>query len=237
MPIFTMTLLDKKTIAHNTLELTFEKPAGFNYVAGQYGGFTLINPSITDDKGNTRRFSLASAPHEANLTVVTRVQTSAFKQNLQQMEPNASLKFAGPTGTFTLHTDETIPTIMLAGGIGIAPFYSMIKDTLQQHPARRVTLFYGNQTMADTAYLQELQTLASNHPGFKLMLVLANPETGYAGETGFINANLVTKHEPAYKNSIFYACGSPAMVNAMKNMLNELAIQEEQIKVEDFPGY
>lgn len=237
MPIFTLTLLEKKTVAQNTLELTFEKPAGFNYLAGQYGGFTLINPTSTDEKGNTRRFSLASAPHEPHLTVVTRVQTSAYKQNLQQMEPNATIKFAGPTGTFTLHSDETIPTVFLAGGIGIAPFYSMIKDTLQQHPARDLTLFYGNQTLADTAYLQELKALTTKHPGFKLMLVLANPEADYVGETGFINAGLVAQYAPAYQDSIIYACGSPAMVNAMKNMLHELNIKEEHIKVEDFPGY
>lgn len=237
MPIFTLTLLEKKTIAQNTLELTFEKPANFNYIAGQYGGFTLINPSVTDEKGNTRRFSFASAPHEPHLSIATRIQTSAYKQNLQNMTIGSTIKLAGPTGNFILHQDANIPTIMLAGGIGIAPFYSMIKEALKQHPERAIHVYYGNQTRKDAAFLEALETLAAHHPHFKLTLVLSAPEAGWTGETGYIDAALIMKQSPNYEACLFYACGSPAMVNAMKAELAELAVKEEQIYVEDFPGY
>ena len=125
MPIYTLTLVAKETVARDTVELQFEKPEGFQYVAGQYGGFTLLNPAETDAKGNTRRFSLVSAPHESTLKIVTRIQQSSFKRELNKLEPGSTLKFAGPTGNFVLPTEHQKPVILIAGGIGIAPFYSM----------------------------------------------------------------------------------------------------------------
>lgn len=237
MPIYILDLKARKLIANQTLELQFEKPEGFSYIAGQYGGFTLINPAITDEKGNTRRFSLLSAPHEPCLTITTRLQTSAYKKNLEQMQIGGQIKFAGPTGQFILHEAVDMPAIFLAGGIGIAPFYSMIKDALKKNPDRQITLLYGNQRLTDAAYYPELCELAKQHPHFKLVLILANPEDGWQGETGFITPELIIKHAPHYENAMIYACGSPAMVTAMQQILNELAINPEQIRVEDFPGY
>lgn len=237
MPIYTLPLKARKTVAHQTIELCFEKPEGFSYVAGQYGGFTLMNPDVTDEKGNTRRFSLLSAPHETQLRIVTRLQTSAYKKNLETMALNAAIKFAGPTGNFVLHDDVKQAAVFLAGGIGIAPFYSMIQTALRETPARKLTLFYGNQRLADAAYVEELTALTKQYANFKMIVVLANPEADWTGETGFITDELLVKYAPDYEASIIYACGSPGMVSAMQVMLAELEMNPEQLRFEDFPGY
>lgn len=237
MPIYTLPLKARKTVANQTIELCFEKPEGFSYVAGQYGGFTLINPEFTDEKGNTRRFSLLSAPYETELRIVTRIQTSAYKKNLNMMALNTSIKFAGPTGNFVLHDDVNQPAVFLAGGMGIAPFYSMIQAALQTTPTRQLTLLYGNQTLADTAYLEELTALTKHHANFKMIVVLANPDADWTGEKGFITDELLVKYAPDYETSIIYACGSPGMVSAMQVMLTELEMNPEQLRFEDFPGY
>jgi ferredoxin-NADP reductase len=237
MPIYTIKLLDRKTIAANTIELTFEKPPGFTFKAGQYGGFTLINPTETDEKGTNRRFSYFSAPDDEHLTIVTRVQTSAYKRNLQNMPLTSTLKMAGPIGHFVLHDDDTIPTVLIAGGIGLAPFHSIIKDCLAHRPNQQITLFYGNQTLADSAYLNELTEMAKHHPQIKLIATLANPHPEWTGEKGFITDEMLVKNIPDLEQPIFYVCGSPKMVSAMKQVLLDLQINEERIKVEDFPGY
>ena len=237
MPIYTLTLVAKETIAQNTLELQFEKPEGFQYVAGQYGGFTLLNPTETDAKGNTRRFSLVSAPHESTLKIVTRIQQSSFKRELNNLEPGHTLKFAGPTGNFVLPPEHQNPIILIAGGIGIAPFYSMIKETLLHEPTRDIILFYGNQTVQDTAYREALEALAKKHASFKFVLTLANPGAEWSGNVGYITDELIIKNTPDYANQLYYVCGSPAMVQAMQQVLADIDIPPEHIKVEDFPGY
>ncbi len=237
MPIYTLTLVAKKTVAQNTLELEFQKPEGFLYVAGQYGGFTLLNPTETDAKGNTRRFSLMSAPHESTLKIVTRIQQSSFKRELNKLEAGSTIKFAGPTGNFLLSDTDKKPIILIAGGIGIAPFYSMIKETLLHEPTRDIILFYGNQTLQDSAYIEALETLAKKHASFKFVLTLANPAADWAGNIGYITDDLIIKNTPDYANQLYYVCGSPAMVQAMQQVLAEIEIPAEHIKVEDFPGY
>jgi ferredoxin-NADP reductase len=237
MPIYTVKLLDRNTIANNTILLTLEKPDGFNYKAGQYCGFTLINPAETDEKGNNRRFSILSAPHDEHLMIVTRVQQSAYKRNLQTMALGSTLKVAGPIGNFILHDDAMVPAVFIAGGIGIAPFYSMIRDALQQRPEQKIMLFYGNQSLADTALLDELTALEQLSPQFKLITTLSTPHPEWKGEKGYITDEMLAKHIPDLANPIFYACGSPSMVAFMQQILRELSIDEERIKVEDFPGY
>ncbi len=237
MPIYTLTLVAKETVARDTVELQFEKPEGFQYVAGQYGGFTLLNPAETDAKGNTRRFSLVSAPHESTLKIVTRIQQSSFKRELNKLEPGSTLKFAGPTGNFVLPTEHQKPVILIAGGIGIAPFYSMIKETLLHTPTREIILFYGNQTLQDSAYIEALETLAQKHASFKLVLTLSNPAADWAGNVGYITDDLIIKNTSNYTEQLYYVCGSPAMVQAMQQVLAEIEIPADQINVEDFPGY
>lgn len=237
MPIYKIKLLQRETVANNTIKLTFEKPEGMSYVAGQYGGWTLINPAENDDKGSTRRFSFLSAPLDKHLEIVTRVQQSAYKRNLQNLAVGDEIKLAGPTGNFVLHEDENIPAVLIAGGIGIAPFYSMLKHALQQRPLQKIILFYGNQTLADSAFIEELTQLEKQHPQFKLITALANPHPEWNGAKGFIDDTLLVKNIPDLDTPIFYACGSPTMVAAMQEILQDLQIPAERIKVEDFPGY
>lgn len=80
MPIYKVKLKSRQEIAAGTMAFHFEKPEGFIYKAGQFGDYTLISPSETDTEGNTRGFSLASAPYEDYLMFATRMRDTAFKR-------------------------------------------------------------------------------------------------------------------------------------------------------------
>ena len=237
MPIHKIKLLNKRDVANDTMVFEFEKPDGFTFVPGQYGGFTLINPAETDVGGVTRRFSILSTPDDNHIAIAMRIQSSAFKRLLKELPPGSEIKFAGPSGTFILHEDTNIPAIFIAGGIGITPFYSMIKHAIKHQPSRQIILFYGNQSSADAAFLQELSELQNSHANFKLIATMANPENSWQGEVGFITDDLIHKHTRDLPSPIFYICGSLAMVNALRATLKSLDINDDNIKVEDFPGY
>ncbi|HEX4044735.1 MAG TPA: FAD-dependent oxidoreductase [Gammaproteobacteria bacterium] len=237
MPLYKLKLIERQEIAQNTLLLSFEKPAELTFKPGQYGGFTLINPSETDAGGITRRFSLLSIPEDNLLSIATRVQNSAYKRVLKTLPLGSEIKFAGPTGTFTLHEDIAVPAVLLAGGIGIAPFYSMVRYAAHHHSAQSIHLFYGNACMSHAALLSELSALQQTYPAFKLIATLDKCEAGWSGETGFISPNMIKKYVPDILAPFYYICGSPTMVTTLQEMLVEMDIPEERIKVEDFPGY
>jgi ferredoxin-NADP reductase len=237
MPIYKLTLEARQEIANGTVVFTFSKPTGFTFKPGQYGGFTLINPSETDANGITRRFSLLSTPHDAHIMIATRIQASAYKRVLNALTIGSEIKFAGPTGNFVLHDNVDAPAVLIAGGIGITPFYSMIKEIIQQQSKQIIYLFYGNQSEKDGAFLNELMQLSKAHANFKLIPTLANPDANWQGEKGFITQSMIKKYVPDLSLPIYYVCGSPAMVTTLQEALVEMDIDEERIKVEDFPGY
>ena len=84
-PGFMCKLKDRKEVAESTMAFRFERPSGWTFKAGQYLDMTLLDPSETDSEGNVRSFSVASAPHEETLMVVTRMRDTAFKRVLRTM--------------------------------------------------------------------------------------------------------------------------------------------------------
>jgi hypothetical protein len=74
----------------------FEKPAGFQFKAGQYLDITLVNPPETDAEGNIRSLSIASAPEDEHLLVATRMRDTAFKRVLRMASFDLEVKMEGP---------------------------------------------------------------------------------------------------------------------------------------------
>lgn len=241
MPIYKLKLIARNEVANGTCVFLFEKPANFTFKPGQYGGFTLINPNETDSGGITRRFSLLSTPDDTHLAIATRLQKtqkhSAYKRVLCDLAVGSEIKFAGPTGTFVLHDDISTPAVLIAGGIGISPFYSMIQYATQHQTSQQIYLFYGNQSPADAAFLAELNRMQEENSKFKLIATMATPDNTWQGETGFITDKMIKKYIPDLSAPIYYICGSPVMVTTLQETLAEMGIDEDRIQVEDFPGY
>lgn len=87
-------LIRKETIANGTMAFHFAKPKGFEFRAGQFADFTLIDPPETDAEGNTRGFSLLQAPFESDLVAATRMRDTAFNPPGQRIRIKASRHWA-----------------------------------------------------------------------------------------------------------------------------------------------
>ena len=240
MPEHQTQLLGSETVAEGTMAFRFSKPAGFEFRAGQAIDLTLIDAPETDAEGNTRAFSLASCPSDSELLIATRMRDSAFKRVLKAAKPGLALKFDGPSGSLILHKNATKPAVLVAGGIGITPFRSMARDAAAQKLPHEMSLFYSNRRPEDAAFLQELQSLQKQNPHFHLIGTMTEMEKSRAkweGETGFLNAGTLRKHLPTLQGPIYYIAGPPAMVAAMRKMLVEASVDEDDIRTEDFAGY
>ena len=128
MPKYETALTRSETVAEGTMAFHFAKPAGFKFTAGQSMNVSLIDPPESDAKGNSRTFSIVSAPHENELVIATRMRDTAFKRVLKGMPPGGRVGLRGPAGMFTLDPADARPAAYLAGGIGITPFVSMLRS-------------------------------------------------------------------------------------------------------------
>src|SRR3954471_17859544 len=154
--MYEVTLRRREPVAERTLAFYFDKPAGFSHDAGQIVMASLIEPPSMDAAGPSRTFTLASAPHEPELMIATRMRDSGFKRALAALPVGASVRLEGPAGLMTLHEDAARPAVFLAGGIGITPFLSMVRDARARRLSHRIVLFYSNRRPQDAAFLGEL---------------------------------------------------------------------------------
>lgn len=230
MAVHKVKLLKKEEVAKGTTAFHFEKPEGFVFVPGQYADLTIVDPTETDKEGNIRTFSIASAPAEPDLMFATRMRDTAFKRQLGKMPEGSELELDGPFGSFTLHARKEKPAVFIAGGIGITPFFSILKTAAEEKPDRKFILFYSNRTAEDATFLQELSSLTKTIPDFTFVPVMSDAE-------GYINDETIRKHVGNIDGPIYYLAGPPGMVAAMRKLLAGMGISDDDVRFEEFDGY
>jgi glycine betaine catabolism B len=210
-----------------------------NYTAGQYAVFDLGTKE--DPEGPIRSFTLASSPTEQNFILIsTRIRDTPFKKKLDSLAVGVSVKLTAPLGKFVLHEDHSRAAVFLSGSIGVTPFRSMIKYATDKQLPLRIIMFDANQNQDNILYKKEFDECANSNKNLKIIYTLDIPDDDWKGERGYINQIMVSKYLSSTEmdNSIFYICGPPGMLNAMKKLLQvDLGIPKERIKIEEFTGY
>ena len=233
-------LKSRQEIAEGTMAFHFEKPPGFAFKAGQALAWTLINPPETDDEGVMRNFSIASAPGEPDLMIATRMRDTAFKRVLKTMPLGTEVRIVGPFGSLTLRQNAARPAVFLAGGIGITPFRSMLRQAAEQKLPHHLFLFYSNRRPEDAAFLEELEDLEKENSNYKFigtMTEMAGSNRVWRGETGYINQEMLAKYIGDLAAPIYYIAGPPALVAAMERTLSDAGVNSDDVRAEEFAGY
>jgi ferredoxin-NADP reductase len=246
-PIFSLKLKSRSEVAAGTMEFRFDRPAGMAFKAGQFMDLTVIDPPETDAEGNTRGFSISSAPDDRELTFATRMRDTAFKRVLRTMPLGTEVKAEGPFGNLTLHNDASRAAVLLAGGIGITPFRSIVRRAAHERLPHRIFLFYANKRPEDAPFLDELRGLSLENPNFTFIPTMdrmGDSRLPWAGETGRIDHELIEKYLKRSRSSgtepsppVYYMAGPPAMVAGLHTMLNEAGVDDDDIRTEEFTGY
>jgi len=239
MPTRTIELLRSETLASETMAFYFNKPDDFEFKAGQYVQLSLVNPPETDDDGDIRTLSIASAPFENGLLLVMRMRDKAFKRVLKKMAPGTAANIDGPFGNLVLHEDISRPTVFLVGGIGITPILSILRQARHENRAHRMFLFYSNRTPGDAAFLDELRNFDREWERFHLVATMTRTDDAesWDGEKGQINNTMLNKYLDDLSKPVFYVVGSLEMVMSMTGILRGLGVEENRVKYEEFIGY
>ena len=238
-----LSLSARSEVAQRTLEFRFPKPRSMTFKAGQFMDLTLLDPSETDAEGNTRGFSINSAPDEPELIFTTRLRDTAFKRVLQSMPLDTRVQIDGPFGNFTLHSKDSRPAVLLAGGIGITPFRSFVRRAAHEKLAHRILLFYANRRPEDAPFLDELYGFERENRRFTFvptMTRIHDSSAAWTGETGRIDPGMILRHtrrSAAHANAIYYIAGPPQMVAGLHSIVSSVGVDEDDIRIEDFAGY
>jgi ferredoxin-NADP reductase len=246
-PTFMARLAERHEVAERTMAFQFEKLTGWSFKPGQFIDITLLTPPETDAEGNTRGFSISSAPHEPTIMITTRLRDTAFKRVLKTMSLESQVKIEGPFGNLSLHNNAARPAVFLAGGIGITPFRSIAVSAAKERLPHRIFLFYSNRRPEDAAFLEELQAIEQENHNFKLIATMTEMEKSnrpWEGETGLINHQMLDRYlkpaaSPDWSSAapIYYIAGPPQMVRGLQAMLTNAGVDGDDIRNEEFSGY
>lgn len=239
MTLYTARLQERRTIAEGTMAFHFEKPEGFVFKPGQALEIVLGEPD-TASSDSRHAFSIVSAPFQNELAIATRMRDSAFKRALQALPVGAPIVIDGPFGSLGLHKDHARAAVFIAGGIGITPFMSMLRQAAHDQRPQDVLLLYSNHRPEDAAFLAELLQLEQSYPRLRLigaMTQMGRSALSWNGRTARFDSGFVrqaTAHLPA---PIFYVAGPPGMVEATRQLLAGAQVDEDDIRSEEFYGY
>lgn len=221
-------LLGRELCGADIISLRFSRPDGYVFKAGQWFTLTLE----TAEGRETKTFSHCSGPADEYLEMTTRLSDSAFKKALAALAVGDRVSIAGPGGRLAI-ADDAQRVCFLAGGVGITPIRSILRDAM--HGGRTFSdalLMFGNRDDSCAPFLEEFERMAS--AGVRTVVVYEVPPSDWEGESGFITADMVLRHAAETDSVPFVIAGPPLMVAAMERVLDELGIPDENRHVERF---
>ncbi len=210
-----------------------ENSNGITYAAGQYVGISFRRGSR---RTPVRCFSAITAPSESGELGVAFRSGGAFTAALSELVPGSRVDIAGPFGEFTVSRDETRPLMFLAGGIGITPYLSMLRDLDGKRNVQPITLLYSTNSLQDVPFARELMDLAKRNPNYTIRFLTTTVPTDKQGHPLIIQSRLTEEiiQKYATTDTQYYICGPQGYATAAHETLEELGVYDWAIHNEAF---
>jgi predicted ferric reductase len=195
--------------------------AGFRFRPGQFGWLTVWG-SPFQITAHPFSFSSSAAVSNGRVEMAIR-ELGDFTNDIAKVPVGRRVYIDGPYGAFTTGNPADMH-VLIAGGVGITPMMSMIRTLADQGDRRPVILLYGSKDWDAITFREELEVLTSQLD-LTVVHVLENPPAGWAGERGFITADVLQRHLPApYAEHEYFICGPNVMMDAIENALGKLKV-------------
>jgi predicted ferric reductase len=208
---------------------------GFAFQPGQFG-WIIVDRSPFARVSHPFSFSSAAEGNTDGHVSLTIKASGDFTSRIASFPTGTRVYVDGPHGVFTMDRQQAQGYVFIAGGVGITPFYSMLLTMREREDVRPVILLYASRTWDDVIFREELDDLAAAMPNLHVTHVLQQPPADWHGETGFIDADMISRHVPAaqYKRFQFFACGAPVMLDAIEGLLLSIGVPASQLNTERF---
>ncbi len=208
-----------------------------------------------NDETVVRAYSMANHPAEGNIIMLNvRVATpppdrekggwkdvppGIMSSYIFTRKPGDKVTISGPYGEFFIQETER-EMVYIGGGAGMAPLRSHIFHLFHTlKTGRRVSYWYGARSMRELFYEDHFRAIEKEFPNFTFHIALSEPlpEDNWTGPVGFIHSvvrdHYLKDHE-APEDIEYYLCGPPMMLSAVLKMLDDLGVEPEMIRFDDF---
>ncbi len=174
-------------------------------------------------------FTISSIPGD-DLSFTIKL-AGRFTQTAKDLKEGDEIFIDGPFGNFTPKPEKDL--VFIAGGVGITPFMSIIRDHLKNNIKQNITLIYGSRSQSDIIFREELDNI--NTEWFKKVYMLNDiSNLTIQCEQGYISKDIIKKYVNNPNDSLYYICGPERMKDSSKKVLNDIGVKYKNIFIEDF---
>jgi len=202
------------------------------FEAGQFVWLTLDRTpfAITEHP-----FSISSCPAERSRLGFTIKQAGDFTNTIGELGIGSRAYVDGPHGNVTLPGRDIPGVVLIAGGVGVAPIMSILREFRVQRDLRPLILIYGNRLAEQILYRSELDDMA-RVLRLDLHLVLSEPPPTWDGSVGRLDKPVLTKLLDIEANDgwLYIVCGPAPMIDSVEDILEELGVPMHRIVSEKF---
>jgi len=220
-----LSVIELKSEVNGHWSVYFKRPPHFVFETGDWIDILFKNRQL---KGGIT-YSLSSSPTESDLRITFRHGISEFKQALQSVAANDQLFITQFGNSYDFQLNKHRSSVLIAGGVGITPFRSMIKEMYDNADTNEVTLIYLNQS-EDFLFKDEFDMWQKHLPHLSIMYIC----------TKEINRKKRERLIKSYiKNPLqnFYISGPPGMVDSNEHLLIDMGVRVQDIRIDSFGGY
>lgn len=231
--IYTLRILSSELLTPTAHLIRATRPADFAFRASSFVRLTLK----TAQGDQAHPMSIASSPSRNYLEWIVRNSDSEWKNAFTSLQRGDEIQIEGPRGNFFLDPERL--AVMIAGGIGITPFKSMIEYATDAKIETPITLVYSSKTPDEIVCNDDLAALTQKNPHLQIIHTLTRHrlDQNWNGRVGRINIELLREISAKQPDALYYICGTPAMVHSTIEMLRELGMGDDRILQEQFKGY
>lgn len=206
----------------------------FTFLPGQYATIT----SEIDGQKVRRSYTISSSPTQRDYIELT-VKREDHGLESRHLHDHAKtgdlLEISAPAGQFFFTGKEAKGIVLIAGGVGITPMMSVLRDLTDRSYEHPVHLICAANTPTDLIFREEIAYLARRHPTVTTASIVSKAKKNeWAGPVGFITADFIAECAPDIAERRVHLCGPPPMMEAVKAALAELKVPPDQIKTENF---
>lgn len=221
---------------HNVVNvwLMYAGSMSYHFISGQY--ITVYFPHTGTPEG--KAYSISSAPHEGMVCISVKA-IGEFSHRLCSLCPGDTITGSLPYGYFYSESDAN-PLVLISGGIGVAPFRSMILDALEKNPVRSVYLLASFRNTSEILFKNTLFDLAHTHPNFRIYYFITREKISdsnthtISGRMTHETLQPIISDLPVRTQAEYFLCGSIAFTRDIWRILKSLGIPEERISTEAF---
>jgi benzoate/toluate 1,2-dioxygenase reductase subunit len=200
-----------------------------NFLPGQYINIAVPNSTAT------RAYSFGNEPNSEELIFYVRLIEGGVMGEylLRRAQPGDRLRLQGPVGRFFLR-DATRPMLMIAGGTGLAPMLSMLRQLAAggERPPRML-LVYGANRPSDLFGLDELARLKGKLGCLVTVVCVAAGESDWTGPIGLVS-DVAAAQDMDFGSVDVYLCGPPPMIEHAQTLLIARGARRERLFAERF---